>query len=66
MLRPDDACQKRFSWFLDWIPKLQKCVNLVGLVKRFRTSNLLAKLGFDKERASQSFPTVRNNWNTIQ
>ena len=26
-LRPEDACQKRFSWFSDWSPKVQKCVN---------------------------------------
>ena len=25
VFRPDDACQKRFSWFSDWIPKVQKC-----------------------------------------
>ena len=25
-LRPEDACQKRFSWFSDWSPKVQKCV----------------------------------------
>ena len=23
-LRPEDACQKRFSWFSDWSPKVQK------------------------------------------
>ena len=33
MLRPDDACQKRFSWFFNWIPKVQKRVNLVDLAK---------------------------------
>ena len=27
MLRPEDACQKRFSWFSDWNTKVQKCVN---------------------------------------
>ena len=27
-----------FSWFSDWIPKLQKCINLVDLVKSFQTS----------------------------
>ena len=32
-----DACQKRFSWFFNWIPKLQKFVNLVDLVKSFQT-----------------------------
>ena len=37
VLRPDDACQKRFSWFSDWIPKVQKSVNLVDLVKSFQT-----------------------------
>ena len=57
MLRPDDACQKRFSWFSDWIPKVQKSINLVDLVKSFHTSiyyllfsfdYLLAKIGVDK------------------
>ena len=24
VLRPEDACQKRFSWFFNWIPKVQK------------------------------------------
>ena len=38
VLRPDDACQKRFSWFFNWIPKVQKCVNLVDLVKSFQRS----------------------------
>ena len=32
---PDDASQKRFSWFSDWIQKVQKCGNLVDLVKSF-------------------------------
>ena len=36
VLRPLDACQKRFSWFFYRIPKVQKCVNLVDLVKSFR------------------------------
>ena len=26
VVRPEDACQKRFSWFLNWNPKVQKCV----------------------------------------
>ena len=37
VLRPDDACQKRVSWFSDWIQKVQKRVNLVDLVKSFQT-----------------------------
>ena len=50
MLRPDDACQKRFSWFSDWIQKVQKCVDLADLVKSFQTSiyYLLANFGVDK------------------
>ena len=36
VFRLDDACQKRFSWFPDWIQKVQKRVNLVDLVKSFR------------------------------
>ena len=49
VLRPDDACQKRFSWFLDLNQKVQKCVHLVDLVKSFQTSiyYLHAKFGFD-------------------
>ena len=38
VFRPDVACKKRFSWFSDWIPKVQTCVNLVDLVKSFQTS----------------------------
>ena len=26
VFRPDDACQKGFSWFPDWIQKVQKCI----------------------------------------
>ena len=49
MLRPEDACRKRFSWFLGLNQKLQKCVNLVDLVKSLQTSiyDLLAKFGVD-------------------
>ena len=45
----DDASQKHFSWFSDWIQKVQEHVNLVDLVKSFpmSTYNLLAKLDFD-------------------
>ena len=38
VFRPDDACQKRFSWFSDWIQKVQQFVNLVDLVKSFHPS----------------------------
>ena len=38
VFRPDDACQKRFSWFPEWSQKAQTCVNLVELVKSFQTS----------------------------
>ena len=40
-LRPEDACPQRFSWFFNWIPKVQrvqKRVNLIDLVKSFQTS----------------------------
>ena len=59
VLRPEDACQKRFSWFFNWIPKVHKCsflpkthkcnVNLVDLVEKFQTSiqSLLEKFGVD-------------------
>ena len=47
MLRPEDACQKRFSGFFNWIPKVQKRVNLVDLVQRFAKKYLIAKFSFD-------------------
>ena len=31
------GCQKRFSWFSYWIPKVQKCVNLL---RSFQSSNV--------------------------
>ena len=48
MLRPEGACQKRFSSFSDWSPEVQKRVNLVDLAKSFPTSisYLLTKIGF--------------------
>ena len=55
---------QRFSWFFNWIPKLQTCVNLVDLVKRFQTSIytlvFTCKISrrFSRERASQSFPKI--------
>ena len=49
MLSPEDAFQKRFSWFFYWIPEVQKRVNRVDLVKSFQMSiyYLLANIGFD-------------------
>ena len=29
VLRPEDACQKRFSWFSDWSPEVEKCAFLL-------------------------------------
>ena len=52
MLRPEDACQKRFSWFSDWNPKAQKHVNLVDLVKSFPTNILLQNLASMQKRTS--------------
>ena len=66
------ACQKRFSWFSDWSPKVHKCVNLVDLVKSFLNllferdsySNVdfLAKFGFDtaENEPCQACPIPRN------
>ena len=54
MLRPEDACQKRFSWFSGWSPKVQKCVNLVDLVKRFQTSMYLQTLASIQPRTVPS------------
>ena len=39
VFRSGDACQKRFSWFSDWNPKVQTRVNLVDLVKSFQTDS---------------------------
>ena len=38
-----------FSWFSDWNPKVQNCVNRVDLVKSFQTKvyYFLAKVGVD-------------------
>ena len=58
VLRPEDACQKRFSWFFNWIPKVQKCVNLVDLVKSFQTSlsmSLFLNLLFERDSYSNEY-----------
>ena len=49
VFRPDDASQKRFSWFPDWMQKVAKNVNLIDLVTSFATSIycLLANIGFN-------------------
>ena len=41
---PEDACPKRFSWFFYWIPKVQKCANLVELEKCCQTHIFLQNL----------------------
>ena len=45
VLRPDDACQKRFSWCSDWIQKVQTCVHisvhLVDIEEAFEWQNRL-------------------------
>ena len=49
VLRPD-ACPQCFSWFFNWIPKVQKCVDLCKSCRsRQELSNeyLPAKFGFD-------------------
>ena len=55
---PDDASQKRFSWFSDWIQKVHKCVNhilnLVDLVTSFETSIYLQKSVSTQPRTSLS------------
>ena len=50
VLRPEDACQKRFSWFFYWIQKVQRCANLVDLARAFErvySNYLLEKFGVD-------------------
>ena len=37
----------RFSWFFYWIPKVQRDVNLIDLVKSFQTNIFFAKIGVD-------------------
>ena len=59
-LRPEDACQKRFSWFFNffsWIRKVQTCVSLVDIVKGFQATGT-CKFGrrYSRQRASQSLP----------
>ena len=62
VLRPEDPCQKRFSWCFYRIPEVQKRVNLVDLVKNFRTSysefTCKIRLRYSRERASQSLPKI--------
>ena len=47
-------CQKRFSWFSDWNPKVQKRVNLVYLVTSFQTSSYLQNLASIQPRTGFS------------
>ena len=70
VFRPDDACQKRFSWFPDWSQKVQTCVNLLDLVKSFQTSiSLKIWRRYSRARASQCllkfFQKLENNWKNI-
>ena len=67
VFRPDHACQKRFSWFPDWIQKVQTYVNLVDFVKSFQAiQTSISHLVFackiwrrySRERASQSLPRI--------
>ena len=37
---------KRFSWFFYWIQKMQKCANLVDLVKSFQSLSMSLFLNF--------------------
>ena len=51
VLRPEDACQTRFSWFSDWSPKVQKYVkthkcNSCRFGRELSNDTLLAKIGF--------------------
>ena len=60
----DDACQKRFSWFPDWIQKVKKRVHLVDLVKRFQMSiyYFVAKIGVNTQKyAKKSIQSL--GWN---
>ena len=42
-----DACQKRFSWFLDWNPKVRKYANLLRFRKMLKNAPTLAIGGVD-------------------
>ena len=43
-----------FSWFSDWSPKVQKCVNLVDLVKSFQTNIYFQNLASIQPRTGLS------------
>ena len=60
VLRPEDACQKRSSWFSDWNPNVQKCVNFVDLVKSFQTSIKASVAPKEKWRQSYSCRAVES------
>ena len=47
MLRPEDACQERISWFSNWNPKVQKRVNFARSRQELSNEYLLAKFGVD-------------------
>ena len=54
-----------FSWFSDWIPKMQKCVNCCRSRQELSRKYLLAKFiekstqfRYSRERASQSLPKI--------
>ena len=51
-LRPEDACQKRFSWFSDWSPKVQKCAHLVELEKCCQTNVYFQNFVLIQQRTS--------------
>ena len=69
VFRPDDACQKRFSWFSDWIPKM-RIVNprddLVDLLKNasylVSTSVDTAKVGSDTLSKLSCLPPRASPW----
>ena len=50
VFRPDDACQKRFSWFSDWILKVQKL--------EFKLEKSLEEPHRESQRRSVQIPHV--------
>ena len=53
-----ERCKKRFSWFFNWIAKVQTRVNLVDLVKSFHFSvslymSLFLNLLFEQDSYSK-------------
>ena len=63
VLRPEDACQKRSSWFSDWSPKVQKCVSVFSVLYIFNISFSTSVL-FSKRRISVNLVDLVKSFQT--